>query len=186
MSNAFRAIEHIISEEFVNVAMEAVRPGLDDGVENRAVPAAEFGAVGVGLNFEFLDGIDGRLNHVSLAGENVAEIRIVVHAIEQIIILQRSRAIRAESITGFHARARLARNDSRAQQRELRIIAAVEWQRDRSISTDYLPEIRSLGFEQRARAVTVTVSSTRPNLQRHVDRRMLLDFHHHWARQSAF
>src|SRR5271170_6790325 len=35
-------VEHIVSEEFVNVAVEAIRSGLDHGIENRAVPAAEF------------------------------------------------------------------------------------------------------------------------------------------------
>ena len=143
------SIERIIPEKFVNVAMEAVRSRLDDGVENRAISTSKFRAVRVGLNFEFLNRIDGRLNHIRLAGENVSEIRIIVHAIEQIIVLQRPRAIRAESITGFHARPRLAGNNSRSQQRKLRIIAAVEWQRDRSFTANYLAEIRSLRFEQR-------------------------------------
>src|SRR5271169_413188 len=143
------SVDRVISKELVNIAVEAVRPGLDDGVENRAISSSKFRTVRVGLYFEFLYRIYGRLNHVRLACENVSKVRVIVHAIEQIIVLKSPRAIRTESITGFHARTRLARNNSRSQQGKLCVITAIQRQRDRSFTANHLAEVRSLRLQQR-------------------------------------
>ena len=77
--------------------------------------AAEFGAVRVGFHLELGDGIHGRLNHISGAVENVAQICIVVDAVEQKIVLQRAGAVRAKSVGSFDARSGLGRSNSGAE-----------------------------------------------------------------------
>ena len=86
----------------------AVGAGFDHGVQNRAIASAEFRAVVVGLNLEFLDGVNGRLNHVRRFIQHVAQIRIIIDSVQQKIILQRTRAVHAESKISAHARARFA------------------------------------------------------------------------------
>ena len=83
--------------------MDLVGAGFDDGVHDGAVATAEFGAVGIGLDLEFGDGIHRRLDHIGGAVENVAQIRIVVDAVEQEVILQRPSAVGAEAVRGFDA-----------------------------------------------------------------------------------
>jgi len=63
---------------------------LDDGVHDRAIATAEFSTVGIGLDFELGDGIDRRLDHIGSAVEDVAQVRVVVDAVEQEVILQRA------------------------------------------------------------------------------------------------
>ena len=52
------SIERIVAEEVVDSAMEFVGAALGDGVDLRGT-ATVLGGVGVGLNLEFLDFVDG-------------------------------------------------------------------------------------------------------------------------------
>ena len=95
--------------------MDLVGAGLDDGVHDGAVAAAEFGAVGVGLNLKLGDGVHRRLDHVSGAVEDVAQVRIVVDAVEQEVVLQRAGAVGAEPVGGFDARPGLGGGNAGAE-----------------------------------------------------------------------
>ena len=56
-------IEIFVPEKFPGAAMEIIRAGLDHGVDDGAIAAAELRTIRVGLYLEFLERIDGRLNH---------------------------------------------------------------------------------------------------------------------------
>ena len=48
-------IELFVAQELVRAAVKVVCPRLDGGIDDGAVTASEFGAVGVGLDLKFLD-----------------------------------------------------------------------------------------------------------------------------------
>ncbi len=129
--------------------MDLVGAGLDDGVHDRAVAAAEFGAVGVGFDLEFGDGVHRRLDHIRGAVKHVAQIRIVVDAVEQEIVLQRARAVGAEAVCCFDARAGLGGSDADAEQSELRVVAAVQGKRVDALAVHHLAKVGGFGFELR-------------------------------------
>ena len=109
-------VHFLVAQKLPQVAVDLVGAGLDDGIHDGAVAAAEFGAVGIGLDFEFGDGIHRRLDDISGAVEDVAQIRIVVDAVEQKVILQRAGAVGAEAIGGFDARSGFGGSNARAKQ----------------------------------------------------------------------
>ena len=47
------SIELIVTEELVDVPVKCIRSRLDDRIQDGTIAAAEFGTVGVRLNFEF-------------------------------------------------------------------------------------------------------------------------------------
>ncbi len=83
--------------------MKCIRSRLDDGIHDGAIAAAEFCAVGVGLHFEFADRIHRRLNYVGAAVEYVAEVRVVVDAVEQIVVLEGARSVGTEPEARFRS-----------------------------------------------------------------------------------
>ena len=97
------ASNFFVAQKLPQVAVELVGAGFDDRVHDRAVAAAEFRAVGIGFDLELGDGVHRRLDHIGGAVEHVAEIRIVVDAVEQKVILQRAGAVGAETVSGFDA-----------------------------------------------------------------------------------
>ena len=97
-------VDFVVAQKLPQVAVEPVGARLDDRVHDGAIPAAEFRAVGIGFNLELGDGIHGGLDDISGSVEDVAQIRIVIDAVEQEVILQRPRAVRAEAIGGFDTR----------------------------------------------------------------------------------
>jgi hypothetical protein len=68
--------------------MKLVRPRFDNGIHDGPVATSEFRAVGVGLYLEFLQSLHWRLNYEVRFVEQVGQVRIIVHAIQQKIILQ--------------------------------------------------------------------------------------------------
>jgi hypothetical protein len=54
--------------------MKTIGAGLEYRIEDGAIATAEFRAVSVSLDFEFLNYIDRGLNDVRLAGENIPQI----------------------------------------------------------------------------------------------------------------
>src|SRR5208282_3805027 len=79
-------VEDVVSKKFPHVAVKLVRARLDDRIHYRPIAAPELRAVGVGLNFEFRQRIHRRLNHISAAVQHIAQVRIVVDAIELKIV----------------------------------------------------------------------------------------------------
>ena len=87
--------------------MKLVRPGLNHRIHDRAIASSKLSAIGVGLDFEFGDRIHRRLDHVRGFIEQVTEVRVVVHSVEQEIVLQRAGSIGTETERLFRARSRL-------------------------------------------------------------------------------
>ena len=113
-------IEFFIAQELPNVAVDLICARLDDGIHDGAVAAAKFRAVGIGLDLELGDGVHRRLHHVGSPVEDVAQVGVVVDAVEQEVVLQRACAVGAESVRCFDPRAGLGRSYSSAQQSEMR------------------------------------------------------------------
>ena len=118
--------------------MELVGAGLDGGVDDSAIAAAKLSAVGVSLNLEFLQRLYGRLNDVIGLVQQIREIGIVVHAVQQKIVLQGARAIGRKAEPTFVPRAGLAGRRAGGQQRELSKIAAIERQIRHSLVVHHL------------------------------------------------
>src|ERR1019366_8691517 len=81
------AVQLVIAEELVQVAVEAVGAGLDDRIHDGTIAATEFRTIGISLCLEFADGVDGGLDHIRAAVQHVAQIGVVVDAVEQEVIL---------------------------------------------------------------------------------------------------
>ena len=90
-------IKLLIAQKLVNVAMQLIGARLNDGIHDGAIAATELSAVCVGLHLKLCNCIYGRLNHVRGFVEQVAEIGIVVNAVEQKIVLQRACTVRTEA-----------------------------------------------------------------------------------------
>lgn len=101
------------------------------------------------MHFELFQCIDGGLNDVGLAGENIPEVGIVIDAIEQKIVLQRTRAVGSEAVTGFDTGTGFTGCDSRSEQGKLGVIAAVEGQSLGLATVHQLAQVGGLGFQQR-------------------------------------
>jgi hypothetical protein len=103
------SVHFLVAQKLPHVAVDLVGARLDDGVHDGAVAAAEFGAVGIGLHLELGDGVHGRLHHIRRAVEHVAQVGVVVNAIEQKVILQRAGAVGAEPVALFRRAIRARR-----------------------------------------------------------------------------
>ena len=79
LSEVRPGIERIVTEEFVESAVEVIRTGLNQDVDIGAGRRSVLSA-GVRLDLEFLDSIDGRMN-----GGCLEERAVVVHSIERIV-----------------------------------------------------------------------------------------------------
>ena len=57
------SVELVIAKEFPECSVEMVGAGLNGGIQNGSGGPSELGAKAIGLNLEFLDGVDGRADH---------------------------------------------------------------------------------------------------------------------------
>src|SRR6202047_1178144 len=131
------SIQFVVAEKFENAAVKLIRARLDGGIEDRAIPPAELGAITTRLDFEFLDGITRMLDDIAGAVLQVGDIRVVIDTVQQIVVLIGSGTGRAESQGVFVRGSRLGRGDTRGEQRQLAKITAIEGQVvDRTIIDD--------------------------------------------------
>ncbi len=149
--------------------MELVGARLDDGVDDGAVAPAEFRAVGVGLDFEFLQSFNRGLDDEVGFVEQVGEVGIVVDAVEQEVVLQRTRAVGAEAEATLVAGAGLAGSSAGSEQGELGEIAAIEGKVGDALAINDLTEFGSLGLKQGGGAGHQYFLGQQADLQRHVD-----------------
>ena len=77
--------------------MELVRAGFNSGIQNGGAGTSELGTEVSGLDFEFLNRIDRRENDKVGAVQEVDRVGIVVNAIEHVVVLRRTKAIRREA-----------------------------------------------------------------------------------------
>src|SRR5580704_3131852 len=59
-----RSVKSVVPQIFENIAVIIIGARLDHGIQYCPIASSEFRAVIVGLNFKFLDGVDGGLNYV--------------------------------------------------------------------------------------------------------------------------
>src|ERR1700677_3787885 len=81
-----RRIEFVVAEELPTIAVKFVGSGFGGGVENRGARTSVLGAEVGGLDFEFLDGVEWRENDKVCAVEEVDGVRVIVDAIEEVVI----------------------------------------------------------------------------------------------------
>src|SRR5580693_8529387 len=93
-------IELIVAEEFPDVAMELVGAGFDGGIEDGGAGAAKLRAEVGGLYFKFFDRVDRRKHDIVGAVEEIYGVRVVVDAIEEVVVLRRAKSIGGESAAG--------------------------------------------------------------------------------------
>ncbi len=78
--------------------MDLVSSRAHGHVHHSARRLAEFRREGRGLNLEFLDGVDYRLNNLSRAFVESHDPVLIVDAVEQVAVLHRARPVRDERI----------------------------------------------------------------------------------------
>ena len=106
--------------------MKPIGARLDRRVDDGAIAAAEFCAVGVGLDLELLQRLHRGLNDIVGLVQQIGKFGIVVHSIQQEIILQGPRPVGGEAVTALVASAWLAGRRPGGEQCQLREVAAVE------------------------------------------------------------
>ena len=118
-------IKFFVAQKLVNAAMQLVGPGLNSGIDDGAVAPPELGAIGIRLHLEFFQRLDRGLNYIIRLIEQVGQVRVVIYAIEQEIILQRACSVCREAVSAFVAGTRFAGRSPGRQQRQLGEVASV-------------------------------------------------------------
>ena len=83
----FLGIEHFIADKFERRSVQLIRSALDREVDDRAHPASELGGIGIGLDFELLNGVDTRFHHFRATARGGEFDRVVVDAIHNVVVL---------------------------------------------------------------------------------------------------
>src|ERR1700733_9481566 len=96
--------------------MEAVGAGFNRGVHDCAAGASKFSTKVVGLNIEFLNGVDRRLDHVSLTTQKIDIVAVVVDAIEKVVVLRRAGTVGGKLVARPGAWLRLCDTRSKGSQ----------------------------------------------------------------------
>src|SRR5207249_9649857 len=91
-------VELVIAKEFPERPVEMVGAGLNGGIQNGSGGPSELGAKAIGLNLEFLDGVDRRADHKMRAVEEVDQLNVIVNAVKQVVVLCGPQAIRGKEI----------------------------------------------------------------------------------------
>ena len=119
-------VERVVAVELPGAAVELVAAGLERGVEHRAAGTAVFRAERAGEDLELGDGVDGGLDHVGYAAQEVHVAVVVVDAVEQVVVLGGLDAVGGEH--EGRPGAMLGRDDARLEPGEEGVVPAVERQ----------------------------------------------------------
>ena len=128
-------VELLVAEELEGGAVEVVGPGLEVDVDDAAHGAAVLGGVGVGLDLELLDGVDGGLDHLAAALGAGELVGVVVDAVDHEVVLGDLHAAGAEAAV---AAAAGGLDGAGREQGELVVLAAVEGHVDDAAVVDHL------------------------------------------------
>ncbi len=163
-----------IAEKLKDTAMIFVCAGFDDYVYDAANVAAKFRRVVTCLNFELLDGIHAWRDNLRCSALRGLLITVVVHAVEQIVVVGNAHPAGRES-----AESRTWRGDVRAggEQRELEVIAAVQGKVYDLFAVHNLTSRGLRSLEQRGRRADGDRFRSCANVQRKVDANFLLNLH---------
>ena len=141
-------------------------------VDGRAGSAAVLGAHVVGDDPEFADRVGRRLHH--LVGEALVAraVRVVVDAVDEEVIEHAAQAVDVERAFARRVPRRERRAGqlhARRQQRERRVLAAVQRQGAGLFARDHLAALARIGFDQRMRGRDIDSLGDLANRHLHVN-----------------
>ena len=142
-----------VAQELVGRAVKLVGSGFHDGVDHRAAHAPVFGAVVAGDHFELGKRVRRRLHQLGGIALVAGPVGIVVQAVQQKVVIGAAHAVYVEGAFARRAAGREGGRDRRldgvgGQQRQVRIIAAVEREfRDRR-RADHLAVFAGIGLQR--------------------------------------
>ena len=140
-----------VAQELVGRAVKLVGPGFHHRVHHRAAHAPVFGAVVAGDDFEFGDRVRRRLHQLRRIALVAGAVGVVVQAVQQKIVIRAAHAVHVEGALARRAAGREGNRDGRldrvgGQQRQVRVVAAVERQFDDLLRVDHLAVFARIGL----------------------------------------
>src|SRR5262249_43148957 len=164
---------------FPQIAVKLIRAAAVGSVDDRAAAASELCAVGVGLHFEFGDGVGRDLHHLARKALVAGSVGVVVYPVEQEVVERVAQPVDVER--GFAAGgsdAVLRRfMDAGSEQGEVGVRAPVERQVNDLFALDNLAAHARIGFEQLRRVGDDDAFSHRAGLHRQIDALAGVDRH---------
>ena len=142
-----RRLEPVVAVELPGAAVERVRARLQGRAQHGAAGPPVLRPEGARQHLDLGDGVDGGLDHVGGAAEEVHVARVVVDAVEHVVVLPGPGAVGRE-LQGS-ARALLGAGGARAQARERGVVAAVQGQVLDDARGERLAHLARLRLEQR-------------------------------------
>ena len=162
-------IHRRVAIELEHVAAILIAARLEAGVQHGAGRAPELGAVAARLNPELLQRVDRGAVHITRAVDEVDEIRVVVDAVEEVVVGEAVLAVRGEAAVAAHsARILLRLDDAWVQLREEGVVAPVQRQLVDRLRLHDAAERRFLRLERRRVAGDVDRLGDVTRLQREV------------------
>ena len=145
------SVEFVVAEEFINITVEIVGAGFHGGVQNGSTGTAKLSAEIGSLDFEFLDGVDGRKGDIVGAVEKVNGIGVVVDAVEKVVVLGGPQTVGGKgTVLGVATSVRLRGVYASGDLSEESEIATVERKVVDGLGIDDLADGGALRFEKRS------------------------------------
>ena len=164
-------VERVVAVELVEGAVDAVGARLGQHVDLPARVAAELGAVGVRLDAELANRLGAERRSRGTAGRPVREI-VLQRAVEQVDVRARILSVHAHGQPVRHHGAAVAMRigeDAGLEQREVRVVAAVERQLIDRFRPDEKTELAAGGVDERRVAGHRHFFAQSADLERDVD-----------------
>ena len=134
-------IYFVITQKLPCAAMDLVRAGFQRGVQHGTPGASELRAERVCLQAELPNGIDRRLHHIGRATEKIHVVRIVIDAVQHVVVLCRTRAVcRKPSVRIQPSALGLSYGCTGHQARKKSIVPAIQRQVVDCLAPNHLPD----------------------------------------------
>ncbi|GBC78769.1 hypothetical protein HRbin08_02267 [bacterium HR08] len=154
--------------------MHVVAAGADLGVDHSTLEPPELGVIGARLHAKFPKGIRRRLHDLRAALLRVGRERVVVHAVQREVILEREVPVHVDLRLARIAAA-WRRHSPRSEQDQIRVSPPIERQIHDPSLLDNSPHIGALRLQNRDRLGDDQLLRDHPRLQGHVHAQALLD-----------
>ena len=177
-----RRIERRVAEELPPAPVQLVRAASVSDVHRRARRPTVLGALVVGDHPELTDRIRRRLHHLIREALIACPVRVVVDAVDQEIIERAAEPVHIERAFPRRPGRALVQGrlpDAGRQQRERRILAAVQRQPAGLVACDHLTALARIGFDERRRGDHLDFLADLPDGHRQIDARSRADLHLH-------
>ena len=162
--------------------MQRIRSALDGQVHHRSHASSILSRVRIGLHFEFLNRVDGRLHHFSATAGRRQLHRIVVDAVHDVIVLAHTLSAGGEAADA-RPRGRLDR--TAGHQRQIQKVAPVQRHVDNALIVDHLPLRRLHRIQAADRGFNVDLLGNRAHFQSEVQFLALVNVKLHAALQDG-